>query len=190
MARRKDHTREELLELAVRTGRELVAAEGTEALTARNVAKLMGYAPGTLYNLFENIDGLVAEINARTLEDFADGIDRILRKYGKPRKRMEKICAAYLKLQERQPHLWTLCFATPLKARTEAYHRAVHRVFDPVTEALLPLSGGRQSARRDAKILWSTLHGICLLRKSGKFEVGGSDPAEVLVERFLDRFLQ
>ena len=63
MARRKDHTREELTQLAIKAGRELVVEKGSAALTARNVAQAIGYTPGTLYNVFENIDALVAAIN-------------------------------------------------------------------------------------------------------------------------------
>jgi len=188
MARRKDHTREELVEMAVASGRELVVAEGPEALTARNVAKLMGYTPGTLYNLFDSIDGLAAAINARTLRAFAETIRQIVRENAKPKKRLRRICEAYLELKATQPHLWALCFATPLKTLTDDFHEAVHAVFDPVREALLPLSGSPANARRDAKLLWAALHGICLLQESGKLDVGGPDPAEDLVRRFLKRF--
>jgi len=188
MARRKDHTRQELIELAVSSGRELVIAEGPEALTARNVAKLMGYTPGTLYNLFDNIDGLATAVNARTLHSFAETIRQIVRENAKPKKRLRRICTAYLDLKATQPHLWTLCFATPLKALTDEFHEAVHAVFDPASEALLPLSGSPANARRDAKLLWATLHGICLLQDSGKLDVGEPDPADELVKRFLKQF--
>ena len=44
--------------------------------------------------------------------------------------------------------------------------------------------------RQKAKILWSTLHGICLLQQSGKLNVSEPDPAEDLLTHFLDQFLQ
>ena len=48
MARRKDHTREELIQIAIDSGREIVRTEGVASLTARRVAKEMGYTAGTL----------------------------------------------------------------------------------------------------------------------------------------------
>lgn len=189
MARRKDHTREELTDLAINRGQQIVAAEGPSALTARNVAKMMGYTPGTLYNLFDNIDGLAAAINIRSMEAFAEVIEEILRHNAKPKKRLRLISKAYLTFQEEQANLWTLLFATPLKSDSNAYAQAVHRIFDQVAEALRPLSGSAKAARQDAKILWSTLHGICLLKEHGKLDVSTTDAPEELVKRFLDQFL-
>lgn len=189
MARRKDHTREELTTLAIKCGQQLVAAEGPSALTARNVAKMMGYTPGTLYNIFDNIDGLAAAINIQSMNAFAAGIEEILRHNAKPKKRLRLISKAYLTFQQEEPYLWTLLFATPLNSDTEAYREAVHRIFDQVAEALKPLSGSAKAARQDAKILWSTLHGICLLNEHGKLDVSTTDAPEELVKRFLDQFL-
>ena len=37
-------------------------------LTARKVAQAIGYAPGTLYNLFRNRDEMILHLNGRTLD--------------------------------------------------------------------------------------------------------------------------
>ncbi len=190
MARRKDHTREELTQLAIQCGRDIVVAEGPSALSARNVTKLMGYTPGTLYNLFENIDGLTAAINTTSLINFAETLRCILRDHAKPKKRLSKIAQAYLEFQLREPHLWTLLFATPIQHDSEDYRTAIHLVFDQVTEVLLPISKNNKVARQNAKILWSTLHGICLLRSSGKLDVSEADPSEELVKRFLNQYFK
>ncbi len=190
MARRKDHSREELTQLAIQCGRELVVAEGPTALSARNVAKLMGYTPGTLYNLFENIDGLAAAINTQSLVNFAEELRLIIRDNAKPKKRLRKIADAYLTFQANEPHLWSLLFATPIQSNSEAYHQAIHAVFDQVAEAMLPISLSPKAARQNAKILWSTLHGICLLREHGKLDVKQSDPTEDLVKHFLNQYFK
>jgi AcrR family transcriptional regulator len=190
MARRKDHSREELTELAIQRGRELVMAEGPSALSARNVAKLIGYTPGTLYNLFDNIDGLAAAINSTSLNAFAETIRTILRDDAKPKKRLRKIAQAYLDFQATEPHLWALLFATPIHNESETYKRAIHLVFDQVTEAMLEISGSPKAARQNAKILWSTLHGICLLRSSGKLDITESDSSEALVKHFLKQYFK
>lgn len=189
MARRKDHTREELTQLAVTCGRELIIADGTKALTARNVAKAIGYTPGTLYNLFDNIEGLAAAINCTTLNEFAETISAIRQRSSTPQKQLEKICHAYLKIQQEQPALWTLLFATPITIKSDTYGQAIHQVFDQVVATIRPLCGNKNSARQDAKIIWSTLHGICLLQQHGKLDVTKSDTSAVLLKRFLNQFL-
>lgn len=190
MARRKDHTREELTRLAVDAGRQLVTEKGPTALTARSVAKAIGYTPGTLYNLFENIDGLAAAINIESMDTFSRTIERIAADNPGAELRLRKISQAYLDFHRDSPHLWSLLFAIPVDHHSEAYQQAIHRIFDPVVEAVRPLSANADIARKKAKVLWSTLHGICLLNQSGKLNVRENDAAVELVATFLDQFFK
>ncbi|MGB0743510.1 MAG: TetR/AcrR family transcriptional regulator [Opitutales bacterium] len=190
MARRKDHTREELTQMAIDAGQQLVIEKGPSALTARNVAQAIGYTPGTLYNLFDNIDGLAAAINISSMTAFADTLENIAAENPDADSQLRQISQAYLDFHRDSPHLWSLLFAVPVDHHSEAYHQAIHRIFDLVVEALRPLSADADIARRKAKVLWSTLHGICLLQQSGKLNVSESDPADELVATFLEQFLK
>lgn len=189
MGRRKDHTREELTQLATEAGRELIITQGTAALTARNVAKAIGYTPGTLYNLFENIDALAAAINIGSMHRFAADLHQTLKDAHDAETGLRRIAQAYLDFHQKEPQLWSLLFAVPVDHHSEAYHQAIHNIFDQVMETLRPISPDERSARQRAKILWSTLHGICLLQQSGKLKVREQDPPEELINRFLDQFL-
>ncbi|ADE54859.1 TetR/AcrR family transcriptional regulator [Coraliomargarita akajimensis] len=191
MARRTDHTREELTALAIDCGVHLVREQGPDALTARNVAKAMGYTPGTLYNIFDNLEGLIVAINTHSAQQLAKRIGRIHESGHSAEQRIHAFCRSYLDFQTDEPELWKLLFAAPINndKLSQDFRDAVHKVFDPVTEALLPISGNPTAARKDAKIIWSTLHGICLLHLSNKLDVTEADPTEDLIERFLDRFL-
>jgi AcrR family transcriptional regulator len=189
MARRKDHTREELVQLAIQAGRELVIQKGTAALTARKVATAMGYTPGTLYNVFENIDALTAAINIESMQAFAEELGNISRKSARTEDQIRRIAQAYLDFHREEPMLWSLLFAVPIKHHSNAYNEAIHSIFDQVTEAMAPLSGSPTLARQKAKILWSTLHGICLLQQNNKLKVRENDSPEELVAVFLDQFL-
>ncbi len=68
MARRSDHSREEIKELALNATEEIVAEAGFQALSARKVASAIGYTVGTIYLVFKNLDDLIMQVNARTLE--------------------------------------------------------------------------------------------------------------------------
>ena len=50
------------------TAQTIVETHGLEALTARNIAKEIGYSVGTLYNLFANLDDIIIHLNGRTLD--------------------------------------------------------------------------------------------------------------------------
>lgn len=190
MARRTDHTRSELTALAITCGREIVIRGGPAALTARRVAKAMGYTPGTLYNVFENIDALAAAINISSMQSFAEKLRCIHNRHTNTQDRIRGIAQAYLDFHQESPELWSLLFAVPVDHHSEDYHRAIYAIFDQVTEAMTPTSASPTEARRKAKILWSTLHGICLLQRSGKLNVREADSSQDLVAQFLDQFIQ
>ena len=71
MGRRSIHTPDELRELIIEATTSIVEQDGLEGLSAREIAKRVGYSPGTLYNVFENLDDLLLIIEARLLDELA-----------------------------------------------------------------------------------------------------------------------
>jgi len=72
MARRSDHSREELHALILECARGIAEKKGLRGLTARRIAADIGYAPGTIYNLFANLDNLILQLRGNTLDAFYD----------------------------------------------------------------------------------------------------------------------
>ncbi|MGB2336434.1 MAG: TetR/AcrR family transcriptional regulator, partial [Alcanivorax sp.] len=68
MARRNQHSREELQALAIDAVRELVVEQGLGKLSVRKVAEKIRYTPGMLYHVFANLDDLILHANAATLD--------------------------------------------------------------------------------------------------------------------------
>ena len=68
MARRYDHSREEIRTMALEAAEKIVVEQGHKGLTARKVMRDIGYAVGTLYLIFENLDDLILHLNVRTLD--------------------------------------------------------------------------------------------------------------------------
>ena len=68
MARRSDHTRDELKKLILEKSSELIRIGGVEAISSRKIAKSIGYTVGTIFQVFGTMDRLVATINMQTLE--------------------------------------------------------------------------------------------------------------------------
>lgn len=69
MARRSDHSREEIRAMALAAAQQIVTEQGFAALNARKIASAIGYTVGTLYLVFKNLDDLFLQLNARTLDD-------------------------------------------------------------------------------------------------------------------------
>ncbi len=68
MGRRSSHTPEELRELIIQAATDLIEHGGLTGLSAREIARKIGYSPGTLYNVFADIDDLILTIEYRLLE--------------------------------------------------------------------------------------------------------------------------
>ena len=193
MGRRSDHSREELYELALATARRIVEKDGLTGLTARKVAGAMGYAPGTLYNLFGNLDDMIVHLNARTLDDLSDRLSMTLGT-GSPDEVLGKMLSGYLDFFEDHSNLWNLLFEHNISGNREIpdwYARKVSKVLGLVEKELSPLfAEDRQGQRRDAAcILWASLHGICSLYQAGKLDVLTSTSVREMAEALLSNFI-
>ena len=59
MGRRSQHSPEVLREMILDAAEAIVAEGGLTLLSAREIAKRIEYSPGTLYNIFQNLDDVV-----------------------------------------------------------------------------------------------------------------------------------
>lgn len=193
MARRSDHSREELYELALTAAQNIVEQDGFRALTARNVADAIGYSAGTLYNLFENLDGLIVHLNGRTLDSLHDrlALATITRV---PEEDIKALLDAYLGYLEQSPNLWSALFEYSLPEGVtlpEWYKLKVGKVLGLVEDALRPLfgHGDQDDANQAARILWASLHGICSLSDTGKLAVVTATPVRQMAEGLVNNFV-
>ena len=68
MPPRGEHSRSELRALILAAAGEIAEADGLRGLTARAIAGRIGYSPGTLYNIFADLDDVVIQLNGATLD--------------------------------------------------------------------------------------------------------------------------
>lgn len=193
MGRRSDHSREELRELALDAARRIVEEDGIHGLTARRVAGAMGYAPGTLYNLFGNLDDMIVHLNGRSLDDLHDRLSTNLGA-GSPEEVLAGMLDAYLEYFEDHANLWNLLFEhkpAEQKELPDWYAGKVDKVLGLIETALSPLFAEyrRFHIRNAACILWAGLHGICSLYQAGKLGIVTSISVRQMAEEFLANFI-
>ncbi len=175
MARRSDHSRDELHALYVAAAGRILAAEGLGGLTARRIAREVGYSPGSLYNLFENLDDLVLQVNAGTLDRLYDCLAAARPAGGDVETSLRAMARAYVDCARVEPMLWQALYEHRMSGERplpDWYSGRITRLFALVEEALAPLFGRPDSegCRRAARILWSALHGIAALALAQKLE--------------------
>ena len=197
MARRKDHSRDELKAMALDGAWRVVGEEGFEALTARRLAAEIGYAPGTIYNLFASMDDLYLAVNGRTLDALYETLNSPACNDPRrtPVQNMKAMAALYMQFAAANRAHWLMLFShrLPEGRKAEAWYQArVDRLFEPLERLLKPLFPPRQNRRRlmAARVLWSSVHGLCFLQETGKIPlIGGASAAKDMAGYLIETFV-
>lgn len=167
MARRTDHSRDQLSDLILEESRKIIENKGIPALTARNIAAAIGYSPGTLYNLFDNIDDIILHLNGKTLGDLYDRLSE-QEKYGSARERLDQTLTVYLHFTQTSRQRWDLLFEHPYRDHQQLpgwYQERVDALLDLFADILRStLPGcGEKEIKHSAQVLWCGLLGISSL---------------------------
>lgn len=170
MGRRADHTRTELRQMILDAATGLIDREGPAGLSARAVARKIGYSVGTIYNLFDDLDELVWQINGRTLDSLHADLAAAATGSG-AEQRVRRLAQAYLDFVTTYPKRWALVLENRPGGATEPprwYRERISGLFDLAEAALADYfpPDAADALRRSAHVLWAGLTGIALLRET------------------------
>ena len=181
MARRSDHSREQLAEMAVAAATKLAEADGLRGVTARGIAREIGYTVGTLYNVFDNLDDLVSHMNAATMDALydhvtAEPID------ADPEAALRDLARRYLAFVREHPRLWSAVIEFEPQDGAPApdwYALKAYRLVQLGEKAIAGLfaAGEDEARRRNAYVLWSALYGVTALAQAASLPEGRSPDA-------------
>lgn len=193
MGRRSVHTADQLRELILDASTALIEEHGLAGLSAREIARRIEYSPGTLYNIFENLDDLVLTIEGRLLDRLAEALGNVTSEGG-PREHVVRLALAYLKFTHDNPRLWNLLFEHHLPAGRAVpswYQQKLDSLMNKVEQALDPLTAGQEpdAKKRAARVLWAGVHGITSLSTADKLSTISADAAAPLVEDLVRTYL-
>ena len=151
---------------------KIVSGEGLSALTARRVALDAGVAVGTIYNIFENLGALVAQVNARTLADLAAALSDVQTGEGSTHDVLIGFADRYTAFVRDNPHRWMAVFevAMPDAGQMIPNQASIDRLFSFLEDAICAHNGriDAEMARRSARGLWAAVHGLLMLSASSR----------------------
>lgn len=178
MARRSDHTREELTRIALDAAHSITAREGLRGLRARQIARDIGYTIGTLYNLFDDFDDLILHMNGETLDALYAVCSKVELK-GDPVADLEALAERYLEFTRGHPQQWNAVFEHTLprgRALPEWYSEKVAKLVALEAQALAPLfpDGTPDDIAHHARVLWTSLFGMAVVESAGRLPEGES----------------
>ncbi len=189
MARRKDHSRAELKQLALAAAQSIIRERGLEALTARSIAARLGYSPGTLYNIFHNLDDIILQVNGRTLDDLHAAVAAVTLT-GEAETDLPALLQAYVDFIKRNDRLWAAVLdynGPPDTERPAWYALKVKQTMGVLETALAPLVGDddRGQRRRAAALLWASFHGLFTIENAGNLSALTDESATDLARHLL-----
>lgn len=193
MGRRSIHTAEELREHIISAATELISHSGLTGLSAREVARRIGYSPGTIYNVFVNLDDLILTIEGRMLDEL-DATLQQLPSNPDPRARLLELAQAYLEFTHRNPRRWNLLFEHHLPTGVDvppSYREKLDGLLSRIETALTPIANTSDAAelKRRSRVLWAGVHGITSLSTADKLSNITADTAWPLVRDLVETYL-
>lgn len=187
MARRSDHTREELRDLILNEACRHMAEVGFARFSARAVAKAVGYAIGSVYNVFGTLDSLIIAINTRTFTLWTEYLRERLSVAGEDR--IAVMIDAYFNFAEANSLLWMAIYDHRLPPGMEMPlpDKEERAKLTNIVEEEIAASLGRavdEPVKQLTRSLIATVHGHCSLALCGSFDaLSESEPRKRALDR-------
>jgi AcrR family transcriptional regulator len=194
MGRRSTHTPQQLRELILDAAQDIIDAQGLAGLSAREIARRIGYSPGTIYNIFANLDDVVLNVEARVLDALDKRLSDIHQADSDAGGRLIRIAHAYLAFTQEKPRLWNLLFEHHLPPGVDLpgwYKQKLEALMGHVERALAPhFAPGREAdLQRASRVLWAGVHGITSLSTADKLSVVTTETAARLIDDLIGTYL-
>ena len=191
MARRKDHTRDQLKTMAIESGYKIIEKQGIKNLTMRKISGDIGYTVGTLYNIFEDFSDLMLHINAKTLDALYALIDEKCVTSKNSKDTLKKIAHIYIEFATKNFHLWSVLtdYEHDRDDRPQWYQDKTGKLFTLVETSLHTTTPNKKRAAQSAKILWASVHGICVLGLNGRLDLLQTDDVATLTDNLIDTYM-
>lgn len=194
MGRRGDHSFEELSKMILDAAYDILEKEGYAKLSTRKIAAQIGYTVGTLYNVFQNLDDIFTNLNGRTLDKLIQHLNSAVANDSKESK-VKVLAQAYIDFSRQNFNLWSTLFDYRFSENHQIpkwYNDKINSLYGAVEKSIRPLLSTKHQdeTKEIITVLWSGIHGICILSIKGKLDRTGVESASVLVDHFLNNYMR
>lgn len=193
MGRRSTHTPDQLRELILDAAQAIIETNGLAGLSAREIARRIAYSPGTIYNMFENLDDVVLHVEARVLDALDQRIEAAM-SVDAPEDKVVRLAETYLAFTSERPKLWNLLFEHYMPGGADTppwYQQKLEMLMSRVETAMAPLFAPEDhiARQRSARVLWAGVHGITSLSTANKLANVTTEAAAILVRDLIRNYL-
>jgi AcrR family transcriptional regulator len=194
MARRSAHTPEELRQKILEAAKDIIEREGLVGLSAREIARAIGYSPGTLYNIFENLDDVLLTLQKNMLANLLEALTSI-EADGAPEKSIEIYARAYLNFALDNKLMWNLLFAHNMAQNKTIPHALIDNVnkisaFLQSTIARVIPDASPSEIEFASKALWTGVHGVTAVAVTEKGPTLNPTTAHKFVDQLTSTYVR
>ncbi|TVP13856.1 TetR/AcrR family transcriptional regulator [Shewanella sp. KCT] len=183
MARRKEHTHDEIRAMATTAVLRHLEVEPLDSLSLRKVAAAIGYVPSTLVNLFGSYQGLLLAVAELTLDELyrrlaASAQADPIQSQASESSQLEAMAAAYQQFAFAQPRAFQLIFelkATDEQGLSEHHAQLIAQLFGLIEACLARLLPelSTEQLLLASRALWGGVHGLVSLSLDDKLFAPG-----------------
>lgn len=161
----------------VDAGETILTKQGLNALTARAVASAVGCSVGAIYNVFEDIDGLIIAVNSRTLAKLDQKISGFVPGGAcglEPEDCLNELAVAYCQFAVEHTNAWSALFehGERISRKIPDWHMDEHvHLVGHIVKSLQRLQPAisDEDSWQLAGLLFSAVHGVVSLGLQGFF---------------------
>ncbi|MGR5287934.1 TetR/AcrR family transcriptional regulator [Vibrio maritimus] len=194
MARRNDHTREELIDLTLTTVRDYLNENSYHSLSLRKIATLIGYVPSTLVNIFGSYNLLLLHAVARTVDELSQESRLVIEKTDNAEQALYALAICYHDFAKKYPYRWQLIFEHNMNGdqlpewqsqRIDGMTGMLEHLLSELRPERLPTD-----VMKASRVLWAGVHGITLLSVDDKFFTSEPIDGSVLIKDLISNYLK
>ena len=193
LARRSDHSRTELKGLVLDTATQIVAQEGLNALTARKIASEIGYSPGSIYNVVEDLDELIGLVNEGTMRRLNADLAAI-EMTGNALADAGQVLDVYIKFRNDHSGLWEANLNHAVRKDVQqpaGYIEQTEVSFEIAARAIGPaFDGDAAKVQLAVRVLWASLQGIFSVSNSATVFQDGTDSQRQMADNLVETYLR
>lgn len=192
MARRSAHSPEELRQRILEAAQGIIQRDGLVGLSAREIARAIGYSPGTLYNIFENLDDLLLTLQTHMLAELVEVLKTVPEEKT-PQETIDALSRVYLDFALENKLMWNLLFTHAMPHQMRAPTTLVdnvNKVSELVEKPISQLLNGasKQEIELAAKALWAGVHGVTAIAVTEKGPSLNPATAAVFVKQLVSTY--
>ncbi|EEO02579.1 TetR-like C-terminal domain-containing protein [Vibrio cholerae] len=193
MARRNDHTREELVALTLDRVKQFLDTHSYHELSLRKVATMIGYVPSTLVNVLGNYNLLLLHVVAQTLDELAQEAQQAVKSTTYPKDALYQLAYCYHDFAKKNPYRWQLIFEHNMNGDMLPEWQAqrinnMTSMLEDLLKVIAPLRS-EQEVLQASRVLWSGVHGITILSVDDKFFANEPIDGNALINNLLNHYL-